>query len=330
MRILHVAGYGVKIGVTGTALNIKARDGSKKIPLSEIDVVVLASSGISISSRALRKLVTTGIEVIVVDDRGLPVGILYASHYTRTTATRRAQYQAYTGELAVSIASSIARCKILTQASTLRRLSVDLGVRELAEEARRVKAKASSIDLNMLPRTLEEARSVIMGVEAEAARIYWGSIALILPRDIGFNGRDRDSIDPFNLSLNYAYGILYGLAWRSLVLAGLDPYAGFLHTDRSGKPVLAFDYVEMWRAPLIDEVLVRAFMRGWRPRIESGRLSYNSRAEIAGFVSERLKQVCPGAYRHMTFDEALRGYALRLAESLRRGAPYQCYEGEAT
>jgi len=327
-RIVHITDYGVKVGLTGSALNIRSKHGSIKVPLSEIDVIILASSGISISSRVLRKLVTTGIELIVLDSRGLPIGILYASHYTRTPLTRRAQYQAYTSNLGVAIACSIAKCKAMTQASVLRRISIDLAIRELGEDARRIVEKASNFDLNTLPSTLDDARGLIMGFEAETARIYWSSLALTLPGDVGFNGRDRDSNDPFNISLNYAYGILYGLVWRALVLAGLDPYAGFLHVDRSGKPVLAFDYIEMWRAPIIDEILVKAFRRGWRPIVESERLSYSSRADIAKLVADRLRQACPGAYRYMTFNEAIRGYALRLAESLRRSTPYQCYTGE--
>lgn len=71
MKALNVTGYGVKLGVSGSALVVKSKDGSTKIPLSEVDVVILASSGISISSRALRKLVSMGIEVIVVDSKAL-------------------------------------------------------------------------------------------------------------------------------------------------------------------------------------------------------------------------------------------------------------------
>jgi len=327
MRILHVAGYGVKMGVSGTALVLKSREGSRKVPLSEVDVVVVASSGVSISSRALRKLVSAGIELILLDARGLPVGLLYASHYTRTPATRRAQYLSYNTGLGVQIASAIARCKAMTQASVLQRLLVDFGVREARDSVKAILERVGKLDVERLPEALDEARSIIMGVEAEIARIYWSSIALIVPGDVGFEGRDRESGDPLNASLNYGYGILYGLAWRALVLAGLDPYAGFLHVDRSGKPVLAFDYVEMWRAPVIDEVLVRALRRGWRPTVEDGRLSYESRAQIASLIAERLRQHCPGAYRYMSFEEAIRGYALKLAESVRHGAPYRCYEG---
>lgn len=52
MRILTLHGYGIKLGATGGALVIKAREGTRKVPLGEVDMVVLLSSGISVTSKA--------------------------------------------------------------------------------------------------------------------------------------------------------------------------------------------------------------------------------------------------------------------------------------
>ncbi|MFZ8794873.1 MAG: CRISPR-associated endonuclease Cas1 [Acidilobaceae archaeon] len=327
MRVLHVAGYGVKIGVNGSSLVIESKSGKRKIPVWEVDVVVVASSGVSVTSRALRLMVRSGVELLVLDSRGDPVGILYSSYYTRTPETRRAQYLAVASGRAAYYVVSIARCKIGSQASVLERLSVDFSEKLLRASAEELRGKAESLEELLSKGDLDEVRGKVMNVEAQASKIYWSSIALVLPRELEFNGRDRESADQLNLSLNYAYAILYGLAWRALVLAGLDPYAGFLHVDRSGKPVLAFDYVEMWRAPVVDEVLVRAFRKGLRIKVDGGRIDSDDRARIASLISKRLKERCPNAYRTMTFEEALKGYALKLASSLRRGSSYTCYGG---
>jgi CRISPR-associated protein Cas1 len=327
VRVLHVAGYGVKIGVNGSSLVIESKSGKRKIPVWEVDVVVVASSGVSVTSRALRLMVRSGVELLVLDSRGDPVGILYSSYYTRTPETRRAQYLAVASGRAAYYMVSIARCKIGSQASVLERLSVDFSEKLLRTSAEELRGKAESLEELLSKGDLDEVRGKVMNVEAQASKIYWSSIALVLPRELEFNGRDRESADQLNLSLNYAYAILYGLAWRALVLAGLDPYAGFLHVDRSGKPVLAFDYVEMWRAPVVDEVLVRAFRKGFRIKVDGGRIDSDDRARIASLISKRLKERCPNAYRTMTFEEALKGYALKLASSLRRGSSYTCYGG---
>jgi len=47
----------------------------------------------------------------------------------------------------------------------------------------------------------------------------------------------------------------------ALSVAGLEPYAGFLHTDRSGRPSLVFDLIEEFRQPVVDRLVVRLFQQ---------------------------------------------------------------------
>ncbi|WP_460126296.1 CRISPR-associated endonuclease Cas1 [Stetteria hydrogenophila] len=327
--MLHVSGYGVTLGVKSGSLVVRSREGSRVVPVGEVDVVVVATSGVSVTSRAVRLLARAGVELVFLDHRGDPVAILYSSNPTRTTETRRAQYAALTNGLAARLAAEMVAAKVHNQAVHLKRLASRVPERLLHEAAGLLLELEEGI-LGVPGKTssLEEARRLVMELEARAAREYWGALARILPGDLGFKGRDRDAGDPVNASLNYGYGILYGLAWRALVLAGLDPYAGFLHVDRSGKPVLAFDYVEAWRPVLVDAPIIRELLRGWRPRVAAGgRLDAGERARVAGLVKERLSKACQGGYRRMTCEEALRGYALRLARALRSGAPFEAYRG---
>ncbi len=329
-RVLHVAGYGVKLGARGWSLVVEGPDGRTTVPLSEVDVVVVATSGVSVTSSALRRMLRAGVELVVMDHRGDPVGILYSSHYTRTPATRRAQYEAYRDWRGVWVVAEIASAKIESQACHLEKLSARLGERWLREEAERVREKAAEAREAALSKgNVEEARREAMAREAEAARRYWGGLAAILPQELGFEGRDQEAPDPFNAALNYGYGILYSLAWKALLLAGLDPYAGFLHVDRSGKPVLTFDYVELFRVAAVDSPLVEEVLRGWRPSFEGqqGRLSPRDREKVAELVARRLSMNARGAYRGMTLDEAIRGYALQLASALRDGRKWTAYRG---
>ena len=325
MRILHLAGYGITLGARGASLLVRGRGEEKAIPTSEVDVVMIATSGVAVTSRAIRLMARVGIELVVLDHRGEPVSILYTSNPTRTTDTRRSQYAAYTNGEAARLAGEFAASKVANQAAHLKRLHQRLkeGVLRTAYE------ELEGIEAEILEAStkghIEAVRGAIMRLEARAAREYWGAIARILPEELGFQGRDKDSGDPLNSALNYGYGILYSIAWRALLLAGLDPYAGFLHVDRSGKPVLAFDYVEAWRPVLVDQPIIAEILRGWRPRVEDARLLPEERQKVARLVKERLSKACPGAYRRMTCEEAVKGYALRLASALRRGSSYRCY-----
>ncbi len=79
------------------------------------------------------------------------------------------------------------------------------------------------------------------------------TLAKGLSKNVHFEDRKtRGATDPFNVLLNYGYGILYGSAWGTILNAGLEPFAGFVHVDRAGKPSLVLDFVEEFRQPIVD------------------------------------------------------------------------------
>ena len=120
------------------------------------------------------------------------------------------------------------------------------------------------------------------------------------------------------MSLNYGYGILYSECWKALVLAGLDPYAGYMHVDRSGKPVLVFDFIEQYRF-IVDYTLLKLFRRGWRPELVNGFIEYGSRAKIASQVIEFMEKNKTRRYgeQPLTLRQALKKNAFQLAGFLR-------------
>jgi len=329
VRVLHISGYGLRLGARGGALYVRGAGGERLVPLSEVDVVVVATSGVTVTSRAVRLMAKAGVELVFLDHRGEPAAILYPPAPTRTVETRRAQYAAYREPTAALIAGEIVAAKLSNQAAHLRRLNRRRPSGLLREAAAELEGLSkAALEVAAAAGGLEEARGRLLQLEAAGAREYWGALARLLPGELGFRGRSRDAGDPVNAALNYGYGILYSLAWRALVLAGLDPYAGFLHVDRSGKPVLAFDYVEMWRPALVDEPLVAALLSGWRPRLDGpGRLEYGERSRVAGLVKGRLDGRCRGEPR-LTCAGAIQSYALRLASSLRSRSPYRAYRCE--
>lgn len=127
-----------------------------------------------------------------------------------------------------------------------------------------------------------------------------------------------------NTSLNYAYGILYGESWKALVLAGLDPYAGFMHTDRSGKPVLVFDFIEMFRF-IADSTLLAMYRHGWKPRVLNGLLDYESRARIVESILKTLENTKTRYVDEtpITLRQAMKKAALKLASFLRGESSFE-------
>lgn len=101
----------------------------------------------------------------------------------------------------------------------------------------------------------------MLGLEGRAARAYFEAISSIMPERYQFAGRSRNPArDEFNALLNYGYGVLYSLVEKGCIIAGLDPYLGFLHSDSYNKKSLVFDIIEMFRI-YVDETVVFLFSR---------------------------------------------------------------------
>ena len=74
----------------------------------------------------------------------------------------------------------------------------------------------------------------------------------------------QGAADDVNALLNYGYGMLYSQVWSALALAGLEPFAGFLHVDRPGKPSLVLDFIEEFRQPIVDRVVFAMINKKFR------------------------------------------------------------------
>ena len=63
-------------------------------------------------------------------------------------------------------------------------------------------------------------------------------------------------MDRTNALLSFAYSLMTGMCTSALSAVGLDPYVGFMHTDRPGRRSLALDLVEEFRAPFCDRFVL--------------------------------------------------------------------------
>jgi CRISPR-associated protein Cas1 len=100
-----------------------------------------------------------------------------------------------------------------------------------------------------------DVAGVIRGLEGTSGRLFYETLSYVLPKNHKFNGRSsRPAKDQFNAFLNYAFGILYGKIEKSLILAGLDPYLGYLHRDDYNQLSFVFDFIEPYRIYAVEVV----------------------------------------------------------------------------
>lgn len=171
---------------------------------------------------------------------------------------RREQYRiADDVQRSLSIASYFLSGKLYNAKSVLDRAARDYPLRlDVGALKRAADFLKSSLDRVGSARSAESLR----GIEGESAAVYFGvfdSLILQQKEDFQFDGRNkRPPTDKVNAMLSFAYILLTGMCSAALETVGLDPYAGFLHTDRPGRCSLALDLMEELRAPFADRFVL--------------------------------------------------------------------------
>lgn len=105
-----------------------------------------------------------------------------------------------------------------------------------------------------------ESKDQLRGYEGEAASIYFGvfdELILQQKKDFCFQGRNkRPPMDNVNAMLSFVYTLLTNQITSALEIVGLDPYVGYLHTERPGRASLSLDLIEEFRVVYADRFVL--------------------------------------------------------------------------
>lgn len=292
----HIGKYQGRLKVT------KKKEVLAQAPLLHLETVTISSSGVSISADAIRACTERGIPIHFMSSTGNPFAALYSSGLTGTVLTRREQLLAYNDQRAIHLALQFVSGKIQNQGALLKYVAkyrketdpeVHQELRWLAGEVIDHIEELCAIDF-LAPREyyhIDDVRGQLLSIEGRAAQKYWHGFKTVLPETLAWPGRERRGArDPFNSALNYGYGILYSQVQRALVLAGLDPYGGYIHVDRPGKPSLTLDFIEEFRAPVVDRTILGLVNKGVViEQDERGFLTDKTRRFLANKILARLE-----------------------------------------
>ncbi|WP_447973988.1 CRISPR-associated endonuclease Cas1 [Nitrospira sp. Kam-Ns4a] len=300
-----------------------------EFPLFRLSEVVVASRGVTLSSDVIEELCKRGIRLSFLTQGGKPYAMLSSPMLTATVMSRREQLAAIGDERGVEFGKLIVLGKLTNQERLLRYFGKYLKQAD-PERFTRVDRLGDQIaDLRPAvqqvtgPR-IDDVRDSLMGYEGTGGRLYWEWVKEIIGQRAEFLGREhRGATDAVNALLNYGYGILYAQVCGAVLNAGLEPFAGFLHVDRPGKPSLVLDLVEEFRQPVVDRTVIAHINLGEAVTLKAGMLDEETRSCYAAKILERLESTETVKGKKYQVKSIIQMQARNLCTFLRREGNYK-------
>lgn len=222
--------------------------GQMRVPLHDLDrVLVVGRPNLTIP--VLQRLMFEGIPCFFVTSHGRWVGSISPDN-NKNAARRIRQYElAKDDELALIIARAIIGAKIRNSRRVLQRLAANRNESTDTDQMAVTNQMQQMGEHAMRAESIDEAR----GYEGMAAALYFARLRQFFPENVPFKERSRrPPRDPANALLSWCYTILTGEVEGAVRAHGLDACIGFLHGIEHGRPSLALDLIEPFRAPMCD------------------------------------------------------------------------------
>ncbi len=261
---LHINTYGAYVHVRDDMFEVRTRDENKEVQKKHFSVhkvtAIWLCTGTALSTDAILLAMTHNVDIVFLEKDGDPFGRVWHSKLGSTTKIRKAQLEASIGKMGLYWIKSWLGQKLDNQLAFIKDLKkhrAQHGV-YLDDKITRIEALAASVQ-NAEAGTVSEVADSLRGLEGTAGRLYFETLSYVLPEGYRFAGRSmRPAQDAFNAFLNYAYGVLYSKIEKSLIIAGIDPYLGFMHRDDYNQLSMVYDFIEPYRI-YADEVVFRLF-----------------------------------------------------------------------
>jgi CRISPR-associated protein Cas1 len=254
--VLYVQEPGSHVGKRSEHLVVR-KDGKEvtRVPMHAVRQVVVFGN-VQVSTQALETLVANEISVAYLTGYGKFIGT-FAPAMPKNVGLREAQFRRFADESECLVLSrAVVRAKLTNQRALL--------MRSLRGEGDRGSDEPAARGLADLIRKLEGAVSLdtLLGLEGQGAALYFGEFNRFLKtppagQRFDFTVRNRrPPKDPVNALLSFAYSLLTRDCFAAVSTVGFDPYKGFFHSNRHGKPSLALDLLEEFRPVIADSVVL--------------------------------------------------------------------------
>lgn len=254
MTTLYVDRRNVEMNADAGALVFHQHDERiGTVPMAPLERIVLKGD-VVVHSNLLAKLGERGIGIILLCGRkSTPTLFLPRAH--NDAARRILQYKlSLSVPFRILLSRNFVSRKIQAQADLIQAIASDASTTasELVRSAEQIHKFANQAEN-------AAGTAELRGIEGTAARLYFSALGTVLPKSLGFAGRNRrPPRDPFNAVLSLGYTLLHAETVLAVHAAGLDPFIGFYHELDFGRESLACDLMEELR-PRVDRFAFHAF-----------------------------------------------------------------------
>jgi CRISP-associated protein Cas1 len=332
MTVAYLIEDGGAVQCDGERLVVRVgKDERGSVPTHGLRQLVIMGN-LTLTPRALDLVLERGIDTVLLTRQGR-----YRGRFTATLSSnlplRLAQYDRLRATpFAVRFAKQIVVGKIRNQRAFL--------LQHARAHPERDRLLVASKALSAAKMRAEEATELpeLRGCEGSGAATYFGVFAALLHgTPFVFDKRTRrPPLDPVNALLSLGYTLMTNAVEATIVRVGLDPYLGALHEIAAGRPSLACDLVEEYRAPVVDALVVAALKkRALRPEdfLETGPGApvEIKREALRWFVTlferkmNRELTYAPTGQK-LSWRLIVEAQVRRLARDLLGGVPYECVE----
>lgn len=249
---LYINTYGTYVHVKDDMFEVRVpKDGNyeKNHYAAKKVTGIVMPKGAALSTDAVFLAMKHNVDILFMENNGRMFGRIWHSKLGSTTKIRKAQLEASLNQTGVFWVKRWLAQKLDNQMNLLKDLKKNRAKQAayIDEQVARIKALQTSVKESR-GETVANVADTLRGLEGTAGRVYFETLSQLLPRVHQFGGRSfRPAKDPFNAFLNYTYGILYARVEKALMIAGLDPYLGFLHRDNYNQLSFVFDFIEPYR-----------------------------------------------------------------------------------
>jgi CRISPR-associated protein Cas1 len=254
--VLYVQEPGSHVGKRSEHLVVR-KDGQEitRVPMHAIRQLVVFGN-VQVSTQALETLAANEIPIAYLTGYGRFIGT-FAPAERKNVGLREAQFRRFADPAeCLTLSKAVVRGKLINQRALL--------MRSLRGDGDRGSDEPAARDVAELIRRLDGAPTLetVLGLEGQGAALYFGEFGRFLRaqppgRGFDFTGRNRrPPRDPVNALLSFAYAMLTKDCFAAVSTVGFDPYKGFFHSNRHGKPSLALDLMEEFRPVIADSVVL--------------------------------------------------------------------------